>query len=131
MTIINKSGGRVVFLGESHDSYRVVNQSLRALGLTVIWSAEVEATTFLVETSNVDIVLCDAQVISDAHREMLDGLNALPGMPAGLALTLPTLSSNPDDLEQNMYAYKRLLRAVTSLLCNRQAREQDALETAA
>lgn len=117
MTTKNNSHHSVVFLGKNYDGYRVVRQTLQPLEVRVIWSTEANAAHLLVETGNIDMVICDARTLSAAERQLLDHMAQSPAGPAGFALTLPTVSSNPDDLETNMYAYKRLLRAVRSRLC--------------
>lgn len=131
MKLQNKSDCDVLFLGESYESYRVVNQALRPMGLSVMWATEVEAARFLVQTSEIGVVLCDARNLTEAMRNFLAGIDELSNKPGRLILTLPTMSADPADLETNMYAYKRLLRAVTYQLRTERAEQQASLQTAA
>lgn len=131
MNTNNKTDCVVVFLGNSYDGYRVVNQTLRALGICVIWSTGAQAARFLLDTRQADMILCNAAGLPTDQRALLDQLNRGPGPCRGLALTLPVRSSNPDDLEKNIHAYKRLLRGVTSMLIGTQQQQEVETPTAA
>ena len=131
MNTPHKTDCDVLFLGESYESYRVVNSALRPLGLSVMWASEVNAARFLVRTSHIGVVLCNARTLCRTTRDFLSWLDELPDGPARLVLTLPVMSSDPADLETNMYAYKRLMRAVVNQLRTERAQQQASLQTAA
>ena len=116
MKFHSQSDCDVLVVSPSYDSYRVVNATLRSMGLSVIWSTDPVAAMFLAKTTEVRLVICDARQMSDGIEAMIEEMRR--NMPAvrQLTLTLPKRSANPSDLDSNIYAYKRLLHGVASYL---------------
>lgn len=131
MTFQSQSDNKVVLVGPCHDSYRAINPTLRSVGLSVTWVQDVEAARFLLGSSRVWLVLCDARGISDELKAFMAEVDDISAGTHSLTLTLPKRSSDPEDLENNMYACKRLLRGVSHLMSAESDQTRQPMMTAA
>ncbi len=86
--------GAIVFVDPSHQKYQCVNRALADLGVPVTWVRDTEAALFLVQTSRVALVVCDAATINAAWRHFLAEVSRIS--PSTERLVVP-VSSDPAD----------------------------------
>ncbi len=97
----------VIFIGDSHERYRLVNQCLKQLGLRVVWVRDLAAAQALVSTADTGLVICDADEARTTADRILSKLAACSPLTRGLVLTSAT---NPAGSDES--GCQRLVRAV-------------------
>ncbi|XOV88163.1 MAG: hypothetical protein ACFHX7_24930 [Pseudomonadota bacterium] len=92
----NKGG--VVFVDPSHRKYQHVNKALAGAGVSVTWVRDTEAALFLVQTSRVALVMCDAATVNHNWRRFLASVRRVS--PFTERLVLSVFSGSPDSLSE-------------------------------
>lgn len=90
----NKGG--VVFVDPSHRKYQHVNKALAGAGVSVTWVRDTETALFLVQTSRVALVMCDAAMVNHNWRRFLARVGQVS--PFTERLVLSVFSGSPDSL---------------------------------
>lgn len=104
---------QVLYIGKNQETYRGVNQALRSEGLSVMWTQDLESAEMLARTTNLAVMVCDAEMETGSHRLFRPG-TIRPGTSC-IEMALPKPDPRGDHFDTNISRTLRLLRVVRSL----------------
>ena len=104
---------QVLYIGDSHETYRGVNDALRSMGLSVMWVQDIESAEMLAKTSNMELIVCD-QAIKRRKNKLFKPNTIQPGSSC-VEMELPEPDPTGGLFERNLNRTAKLLKVIKSL----------------
>jgi hypothetical protein len=104
---------QILYIGNSHETYRGVNNALGSLGLNVMWVQDLDSAEMLAKTSNTAVMLCD-RAVEGAKRQLFKA-NTIQSGASCVEMRLPEPDPSGGLLERNINRTAQLLKVMRNL----------------